>query len=93
MPKKNSNKVNGIKGFSERFVLQDTDELKEAQLRELKTRERGWVKEGQCEECGGFGILSRYKEVFLCSECLKLINSNNKKSKKVKAKTRRKRRN
>ncbi len=93
MPRKNSNTVNGIKGFSERFVLQDTDTLKETRLKELKTKETGWVKEGKCEECGGFDILSRYGDAFLCSECLRLINSKNKRSKKIKAKTKIKRRN
>jgi len=83
---------NGMTGFTEWFVLQDTDSLKEAQFKDLKLREKKWVKEGICEECGAFDILSRYKGMFLCSECLKLINSNskNKINKKQKQRKRKK---
>ncbi len=84
-----NDEMNGMTGFTEWFVLQDTGALKEAQFRDLKLKEKKWVKEGTCEECGAFDILSRYKEMFLCSECLKLMNSNNK-SKKQKQKRNRK---
>ncbi|UZE94040.1 MAG: hypothetical protein IB618_00490 [Candidatus Pacearchaeota archaeon] len=74
--------ANGMTRFTEWYLLQDTDALKEAQFRELKFMEKKWVKEGTCEECGGFDILSKHEGMFLCNECLKLINSNNKKHKR-----------
>ncbi len=69
------------------FVLRDTEELKQAEFGELKMKERNWVKEGMCEECGGFDILSKHNGIFLCGECLALINSNNKTKKKNQKKT------
>lgn len=69
-------------GFSERFFLQDTNSLKESEFKDLKLREKGWVKEGFCEECGAFDILSKYKGMFLCSKCLRSIKLRNKNTKK-----------
>ena len=81
--KKSLGNKNGMNGFTEWFALQDTEKLKEDQFRELQLKEKSWVKEGKCEECGAFDILSKHKEIFLCTECSKLINSNNKKQRKA----------
>ena len=50
---------------------------------ELK-REKVWVKEGPCDECGVFDVLSRVDDKFICAECSKFINNKTKNGKRKK---------
>lgn len=61
-------------------VLQEnlTEEIEASELK----REKIWVKEGECDECGAYDVLSRMEDRFICPECAKLLS--NKKSKSSK---------
>ena len=65
-----------MQDFTSWYTLQD-NEVKEAKLRRLKGEEREWVREGVCEECGAFDILSRVRNDFLCNSCMSHLNGNN----------------
>lgn len=56
-----------------------TDE--EIEFAELK-KERVEVKEGRCEECGAFDVLSRMDETFVCPACLRMFGKTKKNLKK-----------
>jgi hypothetical protein len=56
-----------------------TDE--EIELTEMR-RERVEVKEGRCEECGVFDVLSRTEDKFICPECIRLFSKATRKSRK-----------
>jgi hypothetical protein len=59
-------------GFKDKWgVLQE--DAKDIEANEIK-QERSFVKEGRCEECGVFDVLSRFSDTFICSECAKLLN-------------------
>ena len=72
--------------FTRWITLQDIKATRAAKLDELKMQEKSWVKEGICEECGVFDILSRFENKFICDECRNIINSNNHKNKELKIK-------
>lgn len=78
----NKSKINEP-GLTEWFTLQNTNTLKNTQFKKLDLIEKNWVKEGFCEECGVFDVLTRHNGRFLCSKCLRSITSNNKKEKKT----------
>ena len=61
-------------------VLQEnlTEEIEASELK----RERIWVKEGECDECGAYDVLSRVEDKFICPECAKLLNSKKSRSNK-----------
>ena len=51
-------------------------------------QERSVVKEGRCEECGALDVLSKFRDSFMCSGCIKLSE----KASVVKAKAKTKKR-
>ena len=51
-------------------------------------QEKSIVKEGRCEECGALDVLSKFRESFMCSGCIKLSE----KTSIAKAKTAKKKR-
>lgn len=53
-------------------VLQEDLTDDEIELTELR-KERVEVKEGRCEECGAFDVLSRKEEAFICPACLRVF--------------------
>ena len=71
--------MNEMQDFTQWYALQD-NEVREAKLRRLKGEEREWVREGVCEECGAFDILSRIRNTFLCNSCMNHLNGNNNKN-------------
>lgn len=69
--------LNEMQDFTSWYALHDTA-VKEARLRRLKGEEREWVREGVCEECGAFDVLSRMRNTFLCNSCMDHLSTNHK---------------
>jgi len=53
-------------------VLQEDLTEDEIELTELR-KERAEVKEGRCDECGAFDVLSRRGESFMCPACMRML--------------------
>jgi len=70
-----------MEDFRQWFMLQDTRAMNEANLKKMRSEEKKWVKEGICEECGAYDVLSKFKNSFVCSACINNLNGNGNKKK------------
>lgn len=72
MEKKNLNEFDRISNFKW-CVL--GEKMIGNEIIESKIKEKIFVKEGICEECGGFDVLSRFDDKFICNACIGLMGA------------------